>query len=249
MPEIDPAMTHLGSERLERRARCPAARAAEDEPAPIPPSSDNAVRYLTRQRAPMRQALKRLAEENRLSPAPQRGWFVTTSRTIGEPPSVLQSFTEMAHARGLVPTAKVLVQKQRPARFDEAEKLMLAPAADVLELVRLRRLDGVPVCVDSSVVALSRAPGIADIDMTDRSLYATLREEAKVEIARSDYTVHAEIADDEAADLLSLEPGAAVLIGEEVGFSLDEQPVLIGRVAYRGDAYRFRATLFRPLSR
>ncbi len=197
-------------------------------------------------RSTLRRALGRLADEGKLDRSSQRGWFVTRS-VVGEPPSTLQSFSEMARARGLTPRSKILLRRERPADFEEAEQLGIAPAARVLELRRLRSLDGVPVCLDTSVVVLSQATGLADLDLTDRSLYETLERECGIRIARSSYAVRADAADQEIAELLEIEPGAPVLIGEEVTYADDGTPVLAGRMTYRSDAYRFQADLFRPI--
>ncbi|MBO4254641.1 GntR family transcriptional regulator [Streptomyces griseorubiginosus] len=197
-------------------------------------------------RSTLRLALSRLAEENKLERSSQRGWFVRRN-VVGEPPSTLQSFTEMAQARGLRPQSKVLEQRARSATFEEAEQLGIAPASRVLDLRRLRSLDGVPVCVDSSVVALTVAPGLAGIDLTDRSLYETLEQTCGLRIARSSYTVRAGAADEATAQLLDIAAGDPVLIGEELTYTDDGSPVLAGRMVYRSDAYRFQADLFRPL--
>lgn len=197
-------------------------------------------------RSTLRQALGRLADEGQVDRSSQRGWFVRR-QVVGEPPSTLQSFSEMAQARGLTPQSKVLVQHRRPATFDEAERLRIAPAAGVVELRRLRSLDGVPVCVDTSVVVLSYAPGLADADMTDRSLYAAIEQAPRVRVARSSYTVRADACDAETAALLEIEPGAPILVGEETTYSTDGTPLLVGTMSYRADAYRFQADLFRPL--
>ncbi|MFC4014239.1 GntR family transcriptional regulator [Nonomuraea purpurea] len=197
-------------------------------------------------RSTLRHALARLAEEGKLERSAQRGWFVARS-VVGEPPSTLQSFSEMARARGLTPTSKILLRRARPAGFEEAEQLGIAPAARVLELRRLRSLDGVPVCLDTSVVVLSQAATLAGIDLTDRSLYETLERECGLRIARSSYTVRADAADEEIARLLQIEPGAPVLVGEEVTYADDGTPILAGRMIYRSDAYRFQADLFRPI--
>ncbi|MER6526819.1 GntR family transcriptional regulator [Streptomyces sp. NPDC001508] len=198
-------------------------------------------------RSTLRLALSRLAEENKLERSSQRGWFVRRN-VVGEPPSTLQSFTEMAHARGLRPESKVLHQRARSATFEEAEQLAVAPASRVLDLQRLRSLDAVPVCVDTSVVALSLAPELAEIDLTGRSLYETLEQTCGVRIARSSYTVHAAAADQTTAELLGIPPGDPVLIGEEVTYADGGSPVLAGRMVYRSDAYRFQADLFRPIA-
>lgn len=195
-------------------------------------------------RATLRLALGRLAEEGVLQRSAQRGWFVPR-RMIGEPPSTLQSFTEMARARGLRATSRVLRREVRAATLDEAEKLHIAPASRVIELARVRGMDGTPVCFDVVVLPVSRAGALVDADLDDASLYEALRERCGIEIHRSAYTLMASVADAALAKLLDMSVGAAVLVGDEVAYTADGTPVLAGTNRYRGDAYRFEADLFR----
>ncbi|HEY2297807.1 MAG TPA: GntR family transcriptional regulator [Jatrophihabitans sp.] len=196
-------------------------------------------------RATLRQALARLAEEGQLDRSAQRGWFVPR-QAVGEPPSTLQSFSEMARSRGLTPGARVLSQTVRPAGFEEARRLHVAPAAKVVELRRLRTMDAVPVCVDTSVVVLARVPELAATDMTDRSLYDTIEQISDVRIARSSYTVRADACDETTATLLEINHGAPILIGDEVTYDVYGAVILAGTMSYRADAYRFEADLYRP---
>jgi GntR family transcriptional regulator len=195
-------------------------------------------------RSTLRKALDLLADKGVLDRSPKRGWFVP-QHVVGEPPSTLQSFSEMARARGLVPGARVLSVRERPATFDEGTKLRIAPAASVLELTRLRTLDGLPVCVDVSVVVLAKVPKLAGTDMTDRSLYETIEELSDVRIERSAYTLRADACGQQYADLLHIQPGAPILVGEELTYLTDGSPILAGTMSYRSDAYRFQADLFR----
>ncbi|HEY3547295.1 MAG TPA: GntR family transcriptional regulator [Propionicimonas sp.] len=195
-------------------------------------------------RATLRLALGRLEAEGVLQRSAQRGWFVPRP-VVGEPPSTLQSFTEMARARGLNPTAQVLRQQVRPATIEEAGKLHIAPAAPVLEIDRLRAMDGTPVCFDVVVLPASRAQALIDVDLTDASLYSELRSRCGIEVHRSAYTLMAAIADADLARLLGTSPGTPVLVGDEIAYTHDGTPVLVGHNRYRGDAYRFEADLFR----
>jgi GntR family transcriptional regulator len=195
-------------------------------------------------RATLRLALGRLESEGTLQRSAQRGWFVPT-QVIGEPPSTLQSFTEMARARGLRPTARVIRQEIRPANLDEATKLRIAPAAPVIEIDRLRGMDGTPVCFDVVVLPENGASALATADLTDVSLYDELRRHCGIEVHRSAYTLMAESADAELARLLGITTGAPVLVGDEIAYTSEGAPVLIGHNKYRGDAYRFEADLFR----
>lgn len=195
-------------------------------------------------RVTLRAALTALEDEGRLTRSAQRGWFVPAN-VVGEPPSTLQSFTEMARARGLRPTARVLRQEVRPATLSEADTLRVAPTSPVIQIDRLRGLDGRPVCFDVVVVAEERAPQLADAPLDNASLYETLRERCGIAIHRSAYSVMAATADASMARLLDTVVGAAVLIGEEVAYTTDGTPILLGTNTYRGDAYRFQADLFR----
>jgi GntR family transcriptional regulator len=195
-------------------------------------------------RVTLRKALDLLEDRGLLNRSPKRGWFVPPN-VLGEPPSTLQSFSEMARARGLTPGAQVLGSQERPATFEEAGTLRIAPAASVLELRRLRTLDGVPICVDQSVVVLGRVPLLARADMTDRSLYDTIEELSDVRIERSSYTLRADACDHAVADLLRIQPGSPILVGEELTYLTDGSLILAGTMSYRADAYRFQADLFR----
>lgn len=198
-------------------------------------------------RATLRQALMCLAEEGRLQPSSQRGWFVSHD-VIGEPPSVLQSFSEMARSRGLRPTARILHQGLRAATFDEAARLRIAPASTILAVDRLRGMDEIPICLDANVLVAARVQPLIEADLTDQSLYNNLQELCGVTIDRSSYAVQAEAANAYAAELLDLDEGAPVLTGHEITYDSSGAPVLISTTTYRGDAYRFEADLYRPLS-
>jgi GntR family transcriptional regulator len=196
-------------------------------------------------RVTLRNALNRLADEGLLESVLGSGWFVRP-QVVGEPPSVLQTFTEMARARGLRPTSHVVTQRVRPATLVEADQLGTAPAAEVLDIVRLRGMDGTVICLDSSVLPLAIAEGLREIDLENTSLYEQLETRCGVRIDRSSYSVHADVADRRLASQLGVEAGWPVLVGEETGYDQNGRAVLLGLTQYRGDSYRFQADLFRP---
>ena len=172
------------------------------------------------------------------------GWVVA-SAAIGEPPNVLMSFSEMSASRGLSPGSRVLSRTVRPATIDEAEALGLAPGAALFELERLRSMDDVPILVDRTCVPLSLAPGLDRVDLDAASLYEVLEERYGIRPTRAHFTVEAVAADARQAALLGLEPGQPVLRCRQQTEDETGRRIELCEMVYRGDRYRFRATLLR----
>lgn len=196
-------------------------------------------------RSTLRVALGRLGRDGRLVPSAQRGWFVPQI-LVGEPPNLLLSFTELAASRGLRATSRLVSREIRPATLDEAGDLGTAPAAPLVELVRLRGMDGVPITVETAVLPLRGLEWLVEVDLADQSLYELLAARG-VRVHRSRYTVQASNVAEPEASLLELPLGAAVLVARDVTYGVDRLPVMRTVNHYRGDAYRFSAELFRTV--
>lgn len=194
-------------------------------------------------RGTLRHALTRLTDDGRLERAPQSGWFVVDA-PLGEPAHVLMSFTDMARQRGLTPITSILVHQRRPITLDEADRLRLAPGSEVLDLERLRSFDDVPICLDRSLIALPRCLGLDEVDLSNRSLYQAMEDLGTVP-RRSDFAVQALPANEHQAEQLAVSVGSPVLAGSETCFGGDDVPLILGYSVFRGDTYRFNATLYR----
>jgi DNA-binding GntR family transcriptional regulator len=194
-------------------------------------------------RVTLRRALDELARAGVIARS-DAGWVVA-SPAIGEPPNALMSFSEMAASRGLTPGAQVLERRTRPATIDEAEALGLAPGAPLFELERLRSLDGVPILIDRTRIPLSLAPGLDAMDLEGRSLYEVLEERFAMRPTRARFAVEAVAADARRAELLGLEPGQPLLCCQQQSEDEAGRQIELCEMVYRGDRYRFRATLQR----
>jgi GntR family transcriptional regulator len=195
-------------------------------------------------RSTVRHVLGALGDAGRLQPSPYRGWFVADRKFVHEP-NRLRGFTDAARDQGLKATAEILHNEVRPALLDEAEVLGLENVAPVLHLVRLRRLDGAPVSVEYSSLPAARVPGLQLVDLTDLSLYELLRERYSVVATRCDYELQSEPVSEPVSALLDLPEGAPVLVGYQMTYDQNERCFDVGRQIYRGDSYRFKASLFR----
>jgi GntR family transcriptional regulator len=210
---------------------------------PLPPERALAEHFGV-SRVTLRHAIAELERTGVVARAPRRGWVVAGSR-IGEPPNALMSFSEMAASRGLSVGARLLGLRVRPATIDEAETLGLAPGADLFELERLRLMDDVPILIASARLPVSLAPGLDDVDFSSTSLYDVLEERYGLRPARAHFTIEAIAAGERESELLSLEPGQPLLRCHQLTEDESGRMIEICEMRYRGDRYRFRATLVR----
>lgn len=195
-------------------------------------------------RATLRQVLTALADAGRIQPSPYRGWFVADRKLVHEP-NRLRGFTEVARERGLEAAARIVRVDLRSPTLTEAEPLGINTTQQVVDLERVRDLDGAPISVEYSCIPAARVPGLESIELTDRSLYDVLRERYDIVATRCDYELQAEAANRSDSQLLGIAEGMPVLVGYQTTYDQHERCFDIGKQVYRGDAYRFKASLFR----
>jgi GntR family transcriptional regulator len=194
-------------------------------------------------RVTVRRALEVLEQEGLVRAAPGSGRYVRAPE-LAEPANALLSFTELGARRGLRATSRVLRNAVRPATLEEAEQAGVAPGAELFVLERLRMLDGVAVALDHTRVPLAVSPSLPTMDFGERSLYATL-DAAGAAVSRADYSTEACAASDEQAEQLGVHPGDPLLLARTTSYDAGGRVVELGETFYRGDRYRFHATLVR----
>jgi GntR family transcriptional regulator len=221
-------------EEIERGVLPPGARL---------PAERDLCKRLTVSRATVRRALRQLSEDGLIESWVGRGTFVTGG-LLSDPPNTYRSFTELGAERGLTASARVLSKQTRPALLDEADTFRVAPGADIFDINRLRMLDGLPIAIDHVRVPLAKAPNLMSVDFATASLYKTL-EAAGVAPVRGDYAVTAVAADKSRAELLEAPEGSPLLLVVSTGYEAQGHAIELSETIYRGDRYRFLATLRR----
>lgn len=221
-------------------------------------------------RVTMRSALADLADRGVIESSPARGWFLTSTgtgagttagasagggtaeagRTPATPPGTapggrsVQGFADHALRHGLAARTRVLASAVRPARVQEAEELRIAPGAPVFEMRRLRYLDDLVVVVEHNRLPLALCPRLADTDFGTASLYATLRTATPGQFPRvADYSVEARQPTPEERELLEITDVTPVLVATQLAYNQDARPLELTVAIYRGDRYRFRASI------
>lgn len=208
-----------------------------ESPGAAAPSERELVQKFSVARATVRQALDTLVSEGLLVRIPGRGTFVARPRRT---PSPVLGFSEEMARRGMQASSETLLLGREKAGPTIARALCLEEGAAVVHWRRLRRGDGVPICIEDVYLDETILPGLLD-RVTPTSLYAEL-ERRKLRPSWVDDTFRADVANIEEATLLGLSVGVPVLRRQRKSVAGDRF-VEVCRSVYRADRYALHLQL------
>ncbi|MHA6630936.1 GntR family transcriptional regulator [Pseudonocardia sichuanensis] len=126
-----------------------------------------------------------------------------------------------------------------------AERLQVPPGAGAVHIERLRRLDDLPLSLDSTYLTADVGRGVLRGDLAGRDVFSLIEETAGCLLGSAEVTVHAVNADPATAELLEVPAGAAVFAIERLTRLRDGRPVDAESIRIRADRLALHATLHR----
>lgn len=195
-------------------------------------------------RTTVRQALAELTVEGRLLRVQGKGTFAAEPKVAQR--LQLSSYTEDMRAQGRQPSSKLLEISEEPADLEMARMLGVRSGGKVLRLHRLRLADGEPMALETTHLSTGRFRGLRRYVTSGGSLYQVLRERYGTEMGHAEETIETALASPAEAELLGADVGLPMLLLSRHSFDTEGQPVEWVRSIYRGDRYKFVATLNRP---
>jgi GntR family transcriptional regulator len=206
-------------------------------PGSAAPSERELVNLFGVARMTVRQAMDALVVEGLLERVPGRGTFVARPRRAATP---VMSFTEEMRRRGMLPESVTLVSRLEQAGPGVARALGITQGDAVIHWKRLRRADGMPMCIEDAYLNEVLLPGFLQSGMPT-SLYDELGERGLRPTWVED-NVNADVASTEEAPHLELAAGEPVLRRQRRGFA-DEKVIEVSRSTFRADRFTLRLQL------
>lgn len=200
-------------------------------------------------RTVVRQALRELELEGLLTARKGKGTFVTEPKINESLAQKLTGFYEDMVERGLNPVTEVLHHRVVACPENVAERLQLAPGAQVVDIQRMRSVGDSPIQLVTSFIPYSLCPMLAAVDLTNRSLYQFLESECGLFIVRGRRFIEAVAADEMEARLLQVERGSPLVMLDSISYLEDGTPVEYYHAVHRGDRSRFEVELVRSRDR
>lgn len=189
-------------------------------------------------RMTLRQALHVLETQGLLVRRQGDGTYVAEPK-IERQAGRLFSFTRGMERRGYKPGGRVVTFSQRPVEAYLAALLKLPVSAPVYEIHRLRLINEEPVLLERYTIPVQRFPDLDKHDLANRSMYEVFEKEYGVAVSQARQSLEPVVATTYEAELLTIQPGAPLMLERRISFDTNNQPVEHGQDLYRGDRFRF----------
>lgn len=191
-------------------------------------------------RMTVRQALNHMVAEGLLVREKGRGTFVA-KRKIEQ--RNIDSFSESARRKGLVPSTQVLhFSKEEPG--EEISGVLGLSSGDLVYVIkRLRSANDIPVALEEVFIPAELCPGLESFDLTT-SLYKIINDSYSISIAYMDNIIEASMPTSEEKRLLKVSSMVPVLRVSGVSFTSTHQKLSYERDVYRADQYAYNARIF-----
>lgn len=181
-------------------------------------------------RGTLRQALSALRNEGLIGGG-QGKPPVVRSASLAQPFETFLSFTSWAEQSGRVAGQRTIEVARRGAGPAAADVLGVDEGDPVIEVLRLRLLDGLPAMIERSSFVEDVGRLLFDIDTDHNSIYASLTG-LGVDLYAGRHTFDAVAADDTDADLLQVAAGSPLLRERRRASTRDGRPLEYGDDRY-----------------
>jgi len=204
------------------------------------PSEQALVNQFGISRVTVRQALRALREEGLVRTAQGKGCFVSL-QGVQDSRSALGFHQSMA-TLGFVAVSEALSVSEQFAGLEVSQALGLPRRAKVLELRRMRRLNGEPVSCEIRHFPEDIGLHLKSRDLT-RDILPLLESCCGIRPGRAEVRIEAVPCRREHASRLKLSKGAPVLSIHRLTLDIKGRAIDYQRLFCRGDAYRFHCNL------
>lgn len=198
----------------------------------IPAESELEIRYNV-SRVTVRRALQELTSAGLLERKQGKGTFVSQPK-VDRVERPLKGFHDSCREAGKKPSARIIYIREIAAGPEERTRLGLQENASVIEILRVLAADGEPVileqCCFSMAFAWLEGAGIRG------SLYRILQEYG-VQAEKSIYDLSLTTAGEEAAKMLNIPEGTALIQSNQVIYDQKGRPLHTAQRLIRGDRY------------
>lgn len=211
------------------------------------PSEESLIAEFGVSRTTIRTTVQRLIQQGLVEIRRGKGTFVARPKLTQEL-TELTGFVEDMAAHGRTASARVLGKQVTAASETVACRLALKPGAPVVQILRVRLADDVPLSFDETYLPENLGRKVMDADLTVEPIFTLLEKRFNTPLLEAEYELEASAANTATATALRVAVGSPIFLIERTSFDIHGRPVDYEKLHYRGDHIRFRTRLPRRAS-
>lgn len=189
-------------------------------------------------RMTVRQAITALVDEGRLARVRGVGTLRISASVTESLERVRDHFVDW-ESEGRSVSLQNLDFTQVEAGSDVARRLRIPERTEVLRLIRLWIVDGVPIGLVYFYLHPSIARAVSRSDVENTHVRVAVSRRLRVPMLGEQVEIEAGVASRVTASGLKIRTGDPVLIGRLTQFYGDQQPLVVATCYYRADLYRY----------
>ena len=194
-------------------------------------------------RMTVNKAILSLVNEGILYRKQGKGTFVSKPK-INQNLSKLKGFTEEMSEKGLKPITKILFFEIKKATKQNKQELNMSEGEDlVIEMTRLRTVDGEPFALETVFIPHYICPDMTRVSVEGKSLYQMLTEKYNYHLDKAKQTIEPVQLNEYEAKLLNQNNNALALLFRRTTYLKDGTAVEYTKAIYRSDKYKYEITL------
>lgn len=157
----------------------------------------------------------------------------------------LKPFSETVREENKILETKVISKRILESTKQISQKLKILLGHKVLELIRLRIVEGEPIMMEFSYVDYEKFHGLEERDFSKESLYKVIEEDYGIVIEKGSEKIGITYATEDEAELLQIEEGDPLYFLTGVVTDTQGVPVEYFKSVSRSDKMRFSSKLTR----
>jgi GntR family transcriptional regulator len=188
----------------------------------------------------VRQALSELVDNDLVLKRVGVGTIVQnrTDKSIEHSLNNITSFAQDMRSAGYKPSTRLISKKVIPAPMEIQEKLGLPTGAKIIQIVRLRSGEGIPLVLERSHLPYEEFKGILNVKLTG-SLYGILTEQFGINLKRSYQILRAVALPQGVTKLLKVPANSPGMFLECIVYDQSSVANEVLHAFFRGDRYMF----------
>ncbi|HTK00970.1 MAG TPA: GntR family transcriptional regulator [Bordetella sp.] len=195
-------------------------------------------------RTTIRATIQRLVQRGLVEIRRGKGTFVSPPR-LTLPLAEMAGFVRHHTPHGHRTTASVLSKRVIPANSDVASELDLQPGTDVVQILRTRLADDVPMSFDETYLPLDIGRSVMEADFSIEPISDVLERRCDRAYVGASYRIECSSADTAVATALRITVGSTIFLVARTFHGAGEVPVQYEKLHFRGALVRFHTYLAR----